>query len=169
VKSNQDPQGNSGPIRKRFNWNLLGQLLAAAGVVVSLIFVGYEIRQNTAVARSAAAQAFTQQIIDINAIIVSGDIPQINARLEAGGKRADFTPEEQFILDINLISLVRVWESLFRSVQEGIVERELLEPIAKRGQNPFFTPYFTQSWPRYKDTFSQDFVTYFESKLNHLK
>ena len=126
MESNQDPQGNPGQ-KKRFNWNLLGQLLAAAGVVVSLIFVGYEIRQNTAVARSAAAQAFTQQIIDINAIIVSGDMPQINARLEAGGKRADFTPEEQFILDINLISLVRVWESLFRSVQEGIVEQELLE------------------------------------------
>lgn len=168
MASNQRPHGNSGS-KNRLNWNLLGQLLAAAGVVVSLTFVGYEIRQNTAVARSSAAQAFTQQIIDINAIIVSGDMPKFNTRLMSGKGRSDFTPEEQFILDINLISLVRVWESLFRSVQEGIVEQELLEPMAKRGQTPFFTTYFTQSWPIYKDTFSEDFVTYFESKLNHLK
>lgn len=32
------------------------ELLAALGVVLSLIFVGYEIRQNTAVARGQARQ-----------------------------------------------------------------------------------------------------------------
>ena len=66
------------------NWNVIGQLVAGAGVVLSLMFVGYEIHQNTAVARMAAAQAFTQQIIDINAIIVSGDMPSLNTRLAAG-------------------------------------------------------------------------------------
>jgi hypothetical protein len=155
--------------KARLNWNVVGQIFAAAGVVVSLMFVGYEIRQNTAVARAAAAQAFTQQLIDINAIIVSGDMPQINTRLESGETRSRFTPEERFVLDINLISLVRVWESLFRSVQEGIIEQDLLEPMARRGQNPFFTPYFTESWSRYRSTFSEDFVAYFESKLEHLK
>lgn len=151
------------------NWNVISQLVAGAGVVLSLIFVGYEIRQNTAVARMAAAQAFTQEIIDINAIIVSGDMPSLNTRLAAGDSRSEFTAKEQFVLDINLISLVRVWESLYISVQAGIVDEEMLHPMAERGVTPFFTPYFTESWPNYKSVFTEDFVAYFESRLGHLR
>lgn len=154
---------------KKFNWNTIGQALGAAGVVLSLIFVGYQIRQNTAVARAAAAQAFTQQLVDINAVLIAGKAPLLNVRLMAGANRSDFTEEERFILDIDLISLVRIWESLYRSVQAGIVDEALLEPIGKHGQGPFFTPYFTESWKTYKSAFSDDFVAYFEAKLPHLK
>ena len=39
--------------------------LAAVGVVLSLIFVGYELRQNTQVARAAAVQAIADQSLEV--------------------------------------------------------------------------------------------------------
>lgn len=154
---------------KKLNWGIVSQVLVAASVVLSLILVAYEIRQNTSVAKVAAAQAFTQQIIDINAIIVSGDMPELNARLIAGEHRNEFTEDEQFMLDINLLSLIRVWESTYRAVRAGIVDEEILVPLGKRGVTPFFTPYFTKSWDTYRLNFTADFVTFFEGELPHLK
>lgn len=144
------------------NWKALGQISAASGVVLSLLFVGYEIRQNTAVARMSAAQAFTQQIIDINAILMSDGFSDTNVRAMSGASRSEFAPEEQFELDMVMLSLLRVWESLFRSVEVGIVDAELLEPLGGSGPSPWTSPYFLESWPQYRDAFTGDFAEYFE-------
>ena len=44
----------------RMKWQQAG---ATLGVIISLVFVGYEIRQNTNVARAAAVQAISEQVI----------------------------------------------------------------------------------------------------------
>ena len=45
------------------NRQTIGRILAAASVVLSLIFVGYEIRQSTKVARQEAYYAFMQAYV----------------------------------------------------------------------------------------------------------
>ena len=40
----------------------IGETLAALGVIASLVFVGLEIRQNTAVARAQTRQALTEDL-----------------------------------------------------------------------------------------------------------
>ena len=142
----------------------IGQMLAAASVVMSLLFVGYEIRQNTAVARTAAAQAFTQQIIDLNAILVAEGYPALNTRMAEGALRADFNSDDQMRIDVTVMSLLRIWESLFRAVEVGIVDEELLNPIGGAGPSPFDYPHFIESWPFYRSGFTEDFAAYFEGR-----
>jgi len=152
-------------IQDRLDWKLVGQILAAAGVVLSLLFVGYEIRQNTSVARTTAAQAFTQQIIDLNAILVTEGFPELNARMADGELRRDFTSAELLQIDVTHLSLLRIWESLYRAVQEGIVDEDLLDPVGGAGPSPFSLPYFTESWPSYRGAFTEDFALFFEVRL----
>ena len=133
-------------------------------VVASLVFVGWEIRQNTAVARAAAAQAFTQQIIDHNAILVAEGYPALNTRMAEGELRADFNSDDQMRIDVTAMSTLRIWESLFRGVQVGIVDEELLNPLGGAGPSPFDYPYFIESWPFYRGGFTEDFASYFEAR-----
>ena len=142
----------------------MGQMLAAASVVLSLLFVGYEIRQNTSVARTAAAQAFTQQIIDLNAILVADGYPALNTRMAEGALRSDFNPDEQMIIDVTHMSLLRIWESYFRAVEAGIVDEEILNPLGGAGPSPFGHAYFVESWPFYRGGFTEDFASYFEGE-----
>ena len=145
-----------------FNWKALGQAAAAGSVVLSLLFVGYEIRQNTAVARASAAQAFTQQIVDLNAVLIAEGFPQLNARMIEGELRDGFSSAEQFQIDVTHLSLLRIWESMYRAVQEGLVDPELLVPLSGSGPSPWTLPYFVQSWPQYRGAFTEDFARYFE-------
>lgn len=147
---------------KTVNWNSIGRFIAAASVVISLLFVGYEIRQNTAVARATAAQAFTQQIVDLNAILISEGFPVLNARMVEGAIRADFSTAEQFQIDVTHLSLLRIWESLYRGVQEGIVDDTMLDPLSGDGPGPWTLPYFVESWPQYRGSFTDDFAIFFE-------
>ena len=48
-------------------------LLAAVGVVASLIFVGLEVRQNTLISRSAAVESITEQVNDGQIEMASND------------------------------------------------------------------------------------------------
>ncbi len=153
-------------IQDRLDWKTVGQILAAASVVFSLLFVGYEIRQNTAVARMTAAQAFTQQIIDLNAILVTEGFPELASRMTDGELRKDFTPAELFQIDVTHLSLLRIWESVYRSVQERIVDEGLLDPVGGAGPSPFSLPYFEESWPLYRGAFTEDFAQFFEERVS---
>ena len=51
--------------------NDLLQVLGMVGLIASLIFVGLELRQSQQVARITAYQALTEQIHDINSLLVT--------------------------------------------------------------------------------------------------
>ena len=55
---------------KKPKWKLLGQLLGALGVILSLIFVAWEIRQNTEAVKSATIQAISDQSIAAANIVI---------------------------------------------------------------------------------------------------
>jgi hypothetical protein len=46
-------------------WNEIAELVGITAIVVSLGFVGYELRQSTAIARSDAYSSFSSQFLDL--------------------------------------------------------------------------------------------------------
>lgn len=157
--------GASSPDNQAGRWKALGQVLATLSVVLSLGFVGFEIRQNTVVARITASQVFTQQLIDINQIVITDLYAPLNTRINAGELRDDFTPDELLRIDVTIESILRIWESLYRSVQAGVTDPEMIEGL-RDGRGPFFNDYFRESWPDYKGAFTDDFVAFVEEALD---
>ena len=149
---------------RRIGGRAIGQAIATLSVVLSLGFVGYEIRQNTATARIAVAQAFTQQLLDITPILTAERFLALNRRVVEGARREDFDVIEQGEIDIPLLGLLRIWESLFRAVQEDVADPEMLEALGD-GPGPFRSDYFRDSWPYYRETFTDDFAEFVEESL----
>ena len=84
------------------NWKDSLELVGIAAIVVSLVFVGYELRQNTAIARSDAYSSFSSRFFELasNAALdkrMSGLISQVNQ----GALPGDFKPDliEHRLLD----------------------------------------------------------------------
>ncbi len=143
-------------------WNEIAELVGITAIVVSLGFVGYELRQSTAIARSDAYSSFSSQFFDLASSAalderMSGLISQVNQ----GALPEDFKPEDQVSIRMYQGATVRVWEGLFRSVQAGVLPEEALESAAKGIliNNNFFR----STWASTKQLYTNDFVAYFES------
>ena len=143
-------------------WKESLELVGIAAIVVSLVFVGYELRQSTAIARSDAYSSFSSQFFELasNAALdkrMSGLISQVNQ----GALPGDFTPEERVSIRMYQAAAVRVWEGLFRSVQAGVLPEEALESAASGIliNNNFFR----STWASTKQLYTSDFIAYFES------
>lgn len=56
-----ETQEGSRPASTGFSWRGLGEIVGTVGVVLGLVFVGTEIRQNTLASRAQARQALAAQ------------------------------------------------------------------------------------------------------------
>jgi len=66
------------------NWKSIAELTGITAVVASLVFVGYEIRQNTSQLRTEAARSVTEMVNDLNAGIFSD--PALTKIVEKGAQ-----------------------------------------------------------------------------------
>jgi len=143
-------------------WKDSLELVGIVAIVVSLVFVGYELRQSTAIARSDAYTSFSSRFMELasGAALdkrMSGLISQVNQ----GDVPEDFEPDERVSIRMYQAAAVRVWEGLFRSVQAGVLPEEALESAANGVliNNNFFR----STWVSTKRLYTDDFVAYFES------
>ena len=145
------------------SWKDALELAGIAAIVVSLVFVGYELRQSTAIARSDAYSSFSSQFFDLASSValderMSGLISQVNQ----GALPEDFKPEDQVSIRMYQGATVRVWEGLFRSVQAGVLPEDALPESAANGIL-INNSYFKTTWALTKQLYTSDFIVYFES------
>ena len=143
-------------------WNEIAELVGITAIVVSLVFVGYELRQSTAIARSDAYSNFSSQFFELaSGAALDERMSGLISRVNQGAMPGDFTPEEQVSIRMYQGAAVRVWEGLFRSVQAGVLPEDALESAANGilvNNN-----YFKTTWASTKQLYTSDFVVYFES------
>ena len=140
----------------------VGQILATGTVVLFLGFVGFELRQNTAATRMTAFHSFQAGISENLVMLITDPIlTPLFVRVTEGAMPADFDAEERFRLRLNFNHLLRQWEGLFRSVDQGILPDEVLNTIGQG--RAFDNPYFRSIWPtEVRPSYDQDFVEFFE-------
>ena len=99
------------------------QLVATAGVIASLVFVGFEIRQNTQVARAASVQAISLQVTEWQAAAhQNADFMRVLTFLREGGKYADLAPQDRTLYGWVINGSIRSIENRFRQVELGIID-----------------------------------------------
>lgn len=134
----------------------VGRFLGAASVVLSLLFVGYELRQNTAVARNEAYRQMVAGFTEFNGMMASDEqLAGLWVRMIDGGLSADFDATENWQITSAFIVLLRQWEGVYRSVQEGVLPQTVLPTVGMGGA--FATPYMAELWPGLQNLFTEDF------------
>ena len=138
------------------------EMVAAGGVIVSLVFVGLEIRANTSAVRGATIQGISDQSIE--AALAVAEIPEMRegfAKIFAG-REAELTPAEEDALVMLYTAVMRISENRFRQRQLGVFET----PEAVGGGAAMYrVPFFRTFWDSRRFEYPSDFANYVDEFL----
>lgn len=140
----------------------IGEVLAAIGVIASLIFVGVEIRQNTKAVQGSTTQAIAQQSLDLT--MAGLDNTELR---EAFGKATSDDPDlltrdDRLLLGWFFSSKLRADENRFRQIKLGIVKEDNLGQLSNHRAYRF--PYFKTYWEARRMEFSEDFRVFVDKE-----
>lgn len=143
--------------------------LAALGVIASLLFVGWEIRQNTNVARAAAIQATGDQILAWQTELATDeDYIRMMTYLRNGGSFAELSPEDKVRYQVAVSATVRIMEGRYRQMKLGIIDPEDLGFGGGTANANWFRSEHFLDWWRSGDranAWAPDFLEFFETEV----
>jgi hypothetical protein len=133
----------------------IADLIGAIGVIVSLIFVGLQIRQANQLAREAAEQKQIESIGSLSRIVAEHPhLADLMARGQAGEK---LTVAENIALTSMITHGQRTWEALYYQYRAGRVDPELWEAHRRQARAMQNTPMGKAMWKLRKDWFSKSY------------
>jgi len=104
------------------DWANVAEIAAATGVVISLIYVGLELRSNTEATQAATREAINQKDMQFLSLrLDSSLLARAHAKLSKG-EELSFLEESQLIQEdyVNFVS----FEHTFRQYQKGVITRD---------------------------------------------
>jgi len=135
----------------------LGGILA---VVVSLIFVGVELRQTASAVRAAALQSITSDAHGIN--VARAENPELNLALRLWREDSDSLTLDQANAAWSWeFAALRHFENIFRQAELGVLPLEDVERRFAMHAN-FDSPRFAARWTRFKVGFTPTFVEFLD-------
>lgn len=140
--------------------SVMADVIGAAAVVVSLIYLAQQVRTSNRLARAEAYRAPNSDLNGLNAAFCTDPVFRraFNRALE-GATRDEMDPDERMVLDGYLISVTNIYEQLSRETREGVIESGF-DRFGARGL--FALPYYRTSWSFYKLNLSAKFAEEFE-------
>jgi hypothetical protein len=149
------------------------EVAAAVGVILSLVFVGYEIRQNTQVSRASAVQSITEQIVQWQtAAAQNDDWIRIITFLTNGGTHSELSPEDRQRYTWVVTSTERFMEARFVQVQLGIIrEEDLMSGGGAANRDWFQSQHFLDNWAARDQSrrWSPEFIDFMETAILELR
>ena len=149
-------------MKKNVSAKSIGEALAAIGVIASLVFVGLEIQQNTAVARAQTRQALTEDLRDF-IMTLSEDEQLFDVFHQKFEKSYDGSLDDRRAVYV-MYARLRMVENVFLQVQEGVVDESIFQSYGWSEQPVFMSPEFREWWPDHRTRFNPDFVVAFEAE-----
>ena len=137
-------------------WALIAEVIGAVAVVVSLIFVGIELRSNTEATRAATREAINQKDIDFLSLrLDSSVIAQAMSKMQNGESLSQL--EESQLIAQQYVNFM-IFEHTFYQFTEGVLDDNdwaRHENIARLNiQN---NEYAQSMWEQSHDTFTPEF------------
>jgi len=144
----------------------LTSLLSAAAVVLGLVFVGYELRQNTAMMRGETMQSISDTYVGyVTSIGLDPELAELFRRFHNGDTTEDFTPTENTRIIVFFNAFVQMLENSYLQHREGLVPDAIFESYGWRWgmiQTPRFEEYWTQSSQL---VVGSEFAEFFENRV----
>ena len=137
------------------------------GVILSLAFVGYEIRQNTIAlrgqTRDALARAGEEWLMGIAAdSSLSAAFGKINSN-------DPLSSSDSTRVRYALIALTRHHENVYMQVEGGTVDESSLLSYGWKNSPLYMTSYYTSLWPTIRVVVSPGFAEAHEEAYPHLR
>ena len=143
----------------------IGEAVALLGVVSSLVFVGLELRQNRIAARAAAYQELGIAVRD--SWLAKANNRELNDLVDLAGAAdsatwADLSESDVGLVRSYVVSVVRLYETVYLQVEQGLLEPDALESLGWIG---FLNgDALVRMWPQVRPVVTPAFATYLEGE-----
>jgi len=139
----------------------IGEIIAAVMVVVSLIYVALQVRQNTHTLQVTAAQAYVVMYNTLTSELAKSDCAVIwhkglaNFECLEGGELVQFSAISG--------QLMRIYESAFLQWRKGALDDQIWQASRNGLRDALTAPGFRQWWQYRKSWYSEDFRQFLDS------
>ena len=145
------------------DWGALGELVGGVAIIVSLIYVGLQIRQGTRASRAATSQAFSEQY---SSIILQLTKPSLRDIFWRGKDGLENLKESEIVAFMGfLATIVRLGESFYFQRQEGTFDTRIFDAWLLQTMDLFVQKGPREYWALRSHQFNPEFVRFFEEKL----
>jgi hypothetical protein len=148
------------------NWSTLAaiaDLCAALGVIVSLIYLATQVRENSQEIVESRTLDIYQMMIDSRIDITNGVLGEIMTKVYAGGA---LTAEETTRYEAYLSRILNIWEVYFFNLQSDKVDHRLDSVMRQRLVGIFSRDHMKEFWKNSSPYFSPQFTHYVEGILS---
>ena len=127
----------------------LSQIVAVVAVLASLVFVGYQIRQNTRALKATSHHAITDSFNAINNLIYSD--PRLARLWRLGLAGADeLNEDERTSVSFMMLANMRIFETLHYQYSNGTLDKKLFDAELKTlkwvvSKNPGFLAWWADN------------------------
>jgi hypothetical protein len=105
---------------------LISQLVAALGVIGSLIFVGMQVRQSNRMMRDQATRHHAERIQSVSKAVF--EVPDLARIWLKGGENLEALSPEERVRFVNLyVYVLRIWEQLHLQKKSGMMDQQMWE------------------------------------------
>ncbi len=148
------------------NWNAISAIADVIGViaiVVSLIYVSVQIKQNTKVARAATRQAISESTENLGSDLISnGEIAEIFVKHLSG---KELSPVENLRLQARCYRDMQHWENIHYQYSEGLVSKDQWEGFRKNLFSLLAIDAYREYWEHESFHYSDEFQAEIASLL----
>ena len=138
----------------------LGDLIAAAGVIASLVYLSIQIRRSESTTRAATTQELLSKSIEI---LLLHDKDSALIKAESGQSLSDI---EKTLLERSHFALFSHFNNAYHQNLSGKLDEEIWDMFnARILKNVRKMPDFDLWWEKYSENFTETFREYIESML----
>ena len=137
----------------KWSWKDVVEMVGVLGVIASLVFVAFQIRQNTKAIESSTIEAILSRSYD--AVVLSVENADLRAA-QAAACTGPLTEDQRQQLIAYYRALLRLQLNRFFQVRLGTIDEETALAAGGRA-TPYRRPIFAVIWEETKDDYSADF------------
>ena len=136
------------------------EIICVVAIVVSLVFVGLEVRQNTNAVKSTVVQAVAQQSYDSIVLIIEND----NLRMAQWAVQGAPPDEQRQLLSLYYSALIRIQLNRYMQAQLGVID---LDTVLNLGGSSGIYDHrsFREWWSLRRENFDPEFIAYMENRV----
>lgn len=142
----------------------IAQAIAAAATVLSLLFVGFQIRQNTRALKATSHHAITDSFNAINALIIDDQNTASIWRRGWGGLE-QLDADEAMSFSYMMLAYMRIFETLYYQYKTGTMEEQLYEAELNTLRWAFSNPGMRAWWFANPISFSAEYRAFIDALI----
>ena len=142
----------------------LAEIIGTAAIVISLIYVAIQIRQNTRATRLSTAQNISHEVREVTGLMAS-DMQMAEVHLKGITEIGLLSPPEKHRFYLFLSALYRVYENAYYQNQEGALDPHVWQSVVRQLLITRQSSGYQAYWIDRKDLFSEPFQNFVENEL----